>query len=214
MGEWPDDIDIPAQVFVQDNPEASEIAARDEFNRNNPPIRGLVVPDDLRKIELVKRPWRNNKGLWFELAENRILFLPPRGVGSRRQLGAPPSHYGSRDLHRQGPRLLDRELRGAARGAHRLAGGDVVLAAGLGMAPAFQQRPERDRALPGSPGHRAHPAHALPPDRAPPDAAEDRGGHRLRGRRGGRAGARGGVSPRATEARPRGTGPPWRNRPH
>ena len=31
------------------------------------------MPEDLRTIELVKRPWRNNKGLWFELAENRIL---------------------------------------------------------------------------------------------------------------------------------------------
>src|SRR5205085_9292960 len=61
MGEWPEEIDIPEQVFVNDNADASEIAARDEFNRNNPPIRGLVVPDDLRTIELVKRPWRNNK---------------------------------------------------------------------------------------------------------------------------------------------------------
>jgi gentisate 1,2-dioxygenase len=73
MGEWPDDIDIPAQVFIADNPDASEIAARDEFNRNNPPRRGLSVQEDLRTIELIKRPWRNNKGLWFELAENRIL---------------------------------------------------------------------------------------------------------------------------------------------
>ena len=75
MGEWPEDLDltVPDQVFVHDKPDASEIAARDEFNRQNPPIRGLVVPDDLRTIELVKRPWRNNKGLWFELSENRVL---------------------------------------------------------------------------------------------------------------------------------------------
>jgi quercetin dioxygenase-like cupin family protein len=73
MGEWPDYVDMPEQVFVRDNPDASEIAARDEFNRTNPPLTGLVVPEDLRTIELVKRPWRNNKGLWFELAENRIL---------------------------------------------------------------------------------------------------------------------------------------------
>jgi quercetin dioxygenase-like cupin family protein len=73
MGEWPDDVEIPEQVFVNDNPDASEIAARDEFNRNNPPLTGFAVPQDLRTIELVKRPWRNNKGLWFELAENRIL---------------------------------------------------------------------------------------------------------------------------------------------
>jgi quercetin dioxygenase-like cupin family protein len=75
MGEWPEDlnIEVPEQVFVNDNVDASEIAARDEFNRNNPPIRGLSVPGDLRTIDLVKRPWRNNKGLWFELAENRVL---------------------------------------------------------------------------------------------------------------------------------------------
>jgi quercetin dioxygenase-like cupin family protein len=73
MGEWPEDLDIPEQVFVRDNADASEIAARDEFNRQNPPIRGLVVPGDLRTIDLVKRPWRNNKGRWFELAENRVL---------------------------------------------------------------------------------------------------------------------------------------------
>jgi quercetin dioxygenase-like cupin family protein len=88
MGEWPEDIDIPEQVFVRDNADASEIAARDEFNRNNPPVRGLVVPDDLRTIDLVKRPWRNNKGLWFELAENRVLSahlaeLPPGGNSVR-----------------------------------------------------------------------------------------------------------------------------------
>src|SRR6267154_753802 len=50
MGEWPEDLnlEVPDQVFVNDNVDASEIAARDEFNRNN-------------------------KGLWFELAENRVL---------------------------------------------------------------------------------------------------------------------------------------------
>jgi quercetin dioxygenase-like cupin family protein len=73
MGEWPEDLEVPEQVFVHDNADASEIAARDEFNRNNPPVRGLIVPEDLREIELIKRPWRNNKGLWFELAENRVL---------------------------------------------------------------------------------------------------------------------------------------------
>lgn len=73
MGEWPEDLDVPEQVFVHDNPDASEIAARDEFNRRHPPLTGLAVPEDLRTIELVKRPWRNNKGLWFELADNRVL---------------------------------------------------------------------------------------------------------------------------------------------
>jgi quercetin dioxygenase-like cupin family protein len=88
MGEWPEDIDIPEQVFVRDNLDASEIAARDEFNRQNPPLRGLVVPEDLRTLELVKRPWRNNLGRWFELAENRVLSahlaeLPPGGNSVR-----------------------------------------------------------------------------------------------------------------------------------
>src|SRR3954454_22643255 len=74
MGEWPEDLElqVPDQVFVNDNVNASEIAARDEFNRNNPPVRGLVA-HDLYNIDLIKRPWRNNKGLWFELAENRVL---------------------------------------------------------------------------------------------------------------------------------------------
>src|SRR5581483_5863716 len=75
MGEWPEDLElqVPDQVLVNDNLGASVIAARDEFNRRHPPVRGLVVPGDLRTIELVKRPWRNNKGLWFELADNRVL---------------------------------------------------------------------------------------------------------------------------------------------
>jgi quercetin dioxygenase-like cupin family protein len=73
MGEWPDHIQIAEQVLAEDNLEASELAARDEFNRQNPPVEGLAVPEDLRTIELVKRPWRNNKGLWFELAKNRVL---------------------------------------------------------------------------------------------------------------------------------------------
>ena len=38
MGEWPEDLEIPDQVLVNDNLEASEIAARDEFNRQNPAI--------------------------------------------------------------------------------------------------------------------------------------------------------------------------------
>jgi quercetin dioxygenase-like cupin family protein len=74
MGEWPEDLElqVPDQVFVHDNVDASEIAARDEFNRQNPPVRGLVA-HDLYNIGLIKRPWRNNKGLWFELADNRVL---------------------------------------------------------------------------------------------------------------------------------------------
>jgi len=73
MGEWPDHYEVPEHVLAHDKLDASELAARDEFNRQHPPLRGLVVPEDLRTIELIKRPWRNNKGLWFELAENRVL---------------------------------------------------------------------------------------------------------------------------------------------
>ena len=39
------------------NRAASEIEARDEFNRKHPPIKGLVVPHDLRKMDLPERPW-------------------------------------------------------------------------------------------------------------------------------------------------------------
>ena len=67
---------------------ASEIAARDEFNRKNPPLTGLVVPHDLRTMELPERPWRNNRGMWFHLAENNsvdahLAELPPRGTSVR-----------------------------------------------------------------------------------------------------------------------------------
>jgi quercetin dioxygenase-like cupin family protein len=55
------------------NRESSEIAARDEFNRQHPPIEGLVVPHDLRKMEVPERPWRNNRGLWFDLGDFEVL---------------------------------------------------------------------------------------------------------------------------------------------
>ena len=68
--------------------DASEIAARDEFNRKHPPITGLVVPGDLRTMELPERPWRNNRGRWFHLAETHsidahIAELPPGGTSVR-----------------------------------------------------------------------------------------------------------------------------------
>jgi len=55
------------------NLESSEIAARDEFNRKHPPITGLVVEDDLRKMELPARPWRNNRGHYIDLADYEVL---------------------------------------------------------------------------------------------------------------------------------------------
>ncbi|WP_326836446.1 cupin domain-containing protein [Amycolatopsis rhabdoformis] len=55
------------------NLDSSEIAARDEFNRQHPPNKGLVVEDDLRKMELPARPWRNNRGHYFDLADYEVL---------------------------------------------------------------------------------------------------------------------------------------------
>jgi quercetin dioxygenase-like cupin family protein len=60
-------------VLAPSTRSASEIAARDEFNRQHPPITGLVVPHDLRKMELPERPWRNNRGHWFDLADYEVL---------------------------------------------------------------------------------------------------------------------------------------------
>lgn len=70
------------------NRDASEIAARDEFNRKHPPIEGLVAPHDLRKMELPERPWRNNRGQWFDLADYEVLSahiaeLKPAGASVR-----------------------------------------------------------------------------------------------------------------------------------
>ncbi|HEX3792564.1 MAG TPA: cupin domain-containing protein [Pseudonocardiaceae bacterium] len=55
------------------NLSTSEIAARDEFNRQHPPNKGLVVEDDLRKMELPARAWRNNRGHYFDLADYEVL---------------------------------------------------------------------------------------------------------------------------------------------
>ena len=52
---------------------SSEIAARDEFNRQHPPLKGLVVEEDLRKMELPKREWRNNRGRYIDLADYEVL---------------------------------------------------------------------------------------------------------------------------------------------
>ena len=78
MGEWDD-----YQVMSQEDLDTSEMAAREEFLRRNPPVTGLVVPEDLRKIELIKRPWRNNKGMWFDLADNKVIQAHLAG-GARR----------------------------------------------------------------------------------------------------------------------------------
>lgn len=67
--------DYPPGVLANEkrNIGTSEIAARDEFNRQHPPTTGLVVPEDLRKMELPARPWRNNRGHYFDLADYEVL---------------------------------------------------------------------------------------------------------------------------------------------
>jgi quercetin dioxygenase-like cupin family protein len=55
------------------NLSTSEIAARDEFNRQHRPTKGLVVADDLRKMELPARTWRNNRGRYFDLGDYEVL---------------------------------------------------------------------------------------------------------------------------------------------
>lgn len=66
----------------------SELAAREEFNRQHPPLMGLLVPGDLRTMDIPERPWRNNKGHYFHLAGNRnldahIAELRPGGASVR-----------------------------------------------------------------------------------------------------------------------------------
>jgi gentisate 1,2-dioxygenase len=83
VGEWDDH-----QIMGHEDLETSEMAAREEFLRNNPPLTGLSVPEDLRTIGLIKRPWRNNKGLWFDLADNHVIQahlaeIPPGGHTTR-----------------------------------------------------------------------------------------------------------------------------------
>ncbi len=65
--------DYDPGVLAPSQKSASELEARDEFNRQHPPLTGLVVQHDLRKMELPERKWRNNKGQWFDLAGYEIL---------------------------------------------------------------------------------------------------------------------------------------------
>lgn len=82
--------DYPPGVLSNqpENIGSSEIKARDEFNKQHPPTKGLVVPHDLRKMELPKRPWRNNRGHYFDLADYEVLSahlseLNPGGASVR-----------------------------------------------------------------------------------------------------------------------------------
>jgi hypothetical protein len=69
MGEW----DFQVMATDEANKDASEMTAREQFLRENPPVSGIVSPGDLRTIDLIHRPWRNNKGLWFQLGDNNII---------------------------------------------------------------------------------------------------------------------------------------------
>jgi quercetin dioxygenase-like cupin family protein len=80
--------DYEPGVLAASQKSESELTARDEFNRQHPPITGLAVPHDLRKMELPERPWRNNRGHWFDLAEYEVLSahlseLKPGGASVR-----------------------------------------------------------------------------------------------------------------------------------
>lgn len=80
--------DYQAGVLSTQSRSASELAARDEFNRKHPPLDGLVVPHDLRTMELPERPWRNNRGHYIDLAGFEILSahlseLKPGGASVR-----------------------------------------------------------------------------------------------------------------------------------
>ena len=84
MGEW----DFQVMATDERNKDQSEMAAREQFLRENPPISGIVSPGDLRTIDLIHRPWRNNKGLWFQLGDNNIIQahlseIPPGGNTTR-----------------------------------------------------------------------------------------------------------------------------------
>lgn len=84
MGEW----DFQVLANEKRNLDTSEIATRDEFNRANPHLTGMVINDDLRTMPLVHRPWRNNKGLYFNLGDNNIIQahlseIPPGGNTTR-----------------------------------------------------------------------------------------------------------------------------------
>jgi quercetin dioxygenase-like cupin family protein len=65
--------DYASQVLGTSDKSASELGPRAEFNEKHPPITGLVVPHDLRKMELPERPWRNNRGQWFDLGGYEVL---------------------------------------------------------------------------------------------------------------------------------------------
>jgi hypothetical protein len=74
LGRSPVRKDYEPGVLAPSQKFASELAARDAFNREHPPLKGLVVPYDLRKLELPERPWRNNRGRWFDLAGRRRIW--------------------------------------------------------------------------------------------------------------------------------------------
>ena len=121
----------------------------------HPPTTGLVVADDLRKMELPARPWRkNNRGHYFDLADYEMLgahiseLMPGRQSVRHRHtteayLYVVKGHGYSLVNYDDEPIEVGRVVRGHA-----------VRATALGLAPALQPRPGRHLTLPGGPGHR------------------------------------------------------------
>lgn len=65
--------EYPSSVLAPSGKSTSELDVRAAFNREHPPLTGLAVQHDLRTMELPERPWRNNRGQWFDLSGYEIL---------------------------------------------------------------------------------------------------------------------------------------------
>lgn len=65
--------EYPSSVLAPSGKSTSELESRAAFNREHPPVTGLSVPHDLRTMELPERPWRNNRGQYFDLSGYEIL---------------------------------------------------------------------------------------------------------------------------------------------
>lgn len=78
------------QVLTDDEESTSrsELEARNAFNREHPQQTGLVVDGNLKTMDLPRKPWRNNRGLFFKLGGNNVVQahiseIPPTGHTTR-----------------------------------------------------------------------------------------------------------------------------------
>ena len=143
MGEWPDDIDVPAQVFINDNLDASEIAARDEFNRK----RTRRSAASSCRATCARSSSSSAPGGTTRASGSSS----PRTASSRR---TSPScrRSGNSVRHRHTTEAVIYIVKGSGYSIcnyegqpeerDRLAGGHALLAARLGVAPALQHRPD------------------------------------------------------------------------